>query len=87
MTEEQRKEIISARQNGIGYASIAKEVGMTKNAVAAFCRRNGLTGNLSENANTEETSGQCRECGKPLIQVDGMKTRVFCSHECKTKGR
>lgn len=25
MTEEQRKGIISARQNGIGYASIAKE--------------------------------------------------------------
>ena len=65
--------------------SIAKKVGMTKNAVAAFCRRNGLTGNLSETANTEETSGLCRECGKPLIQVDGMKTRVFCSQECKTK--
>lgn len=80
MTEEQRKGIIFARQNGIGYASIAEEVGMTKNAVAAFCRRNGLTGNLSESASTEKTSGLCRECAKPLIQTDGMKTRVFCSY-------
>lgn len=72
MTDEQRLKIISARKNGVGYASIAKDVGMTKNAVAAFCRRNGLTGNLSETTNTAE-GGLCRECGKPLVQVDGMK--------------
>ena len=84
MTDEQRFKIISARKNGVGYASIAKDIGMTKNAVAAFCRRNGLTGNLSENTSTAE-GGLCRECGKPLVQVDGMKTRVFCSHACKTK--
>lgn len=27
----------------------------------------------------------CRECGKPLVQVDGMKRRVFCSKECRVK--
>ena len=82
MTEEQRNRIVSARKNGMGYAKIAAEIGMTKNAVAAFCRRNALTGNLSV---SEDKRDLCRECGKPLVQEDGMKTRVFCSSDCKTK--
>lgn len=84
MTEEQRNRIVSARKNGMGYAKIAAEIGMTKNAVAAFCRRNGLSGNMSVSADKSE-DGLCRECGKPLVQEDGMKTRVFCSKECKAK--
>lgn len=86
MTEEQRSRIISARKHGMGYAKIANEIGMTKNAVAAFCRRNGLTGNLSASEdNSQYSDGLCRECGKRLIQPDRMKTRVFCSKACKTK--
>ncbi len=84
MTEEQRNRIVSARKNGMGYAKIATEIGMTKNAVAAFCRRNCLTGNMSVSKDKGE-DGLCRECGKPLVQEDGMKTRVFCSRACKTK--
>lgn len=84
MTEEQRNRIVSARKNGMGYTKIAAEIGMTKNAVAAFCRRNGLSGNMSVGADKSE-DGLCRECGKPLVQEDGMKTRVFCSKECKAK--
>ncbi len=85
MTDEQRTQIIASRRNGVGYATIAKDVGMTKNAVAAFCRRHGLTGDLSENSTNDTAGGLCRECGKPLVQIDGMKTRAFCSHACKTK--
>ena len=33
MTEEQRNRIVSARKNSMGYAKIATEIGMTKNAV------------------------------------------------------
>lgn len=36
ITDIMMPEMISARRSGAGYASIAKEVGMTKNAVAAF---------------------------------------------------
>lgn len=54
MTEEQRNRIVSARKNGMGYAKIAAEIGMTKNAVAAFCRRNGLSGNMSVSADKSE---------------------------------
>ena len=85
MTDKQKTQIISARRNGVGYASIAKDVGMSKNAVAAFCRRHDLTGDLSNKNTNISESGLCRECGKPLNQVDGMKTRVFCSHQCKSR--
>ena len=44
MTEEQKNVVIKRRNSGFGYASIAKEIGLTKDAVVAFCRRNGLTG-------------------------------------------
>ena len=69
MTEEQRNRIVSARKNSMGYAKIATEIGMTKNAVAAFCRRNGLTGDLSVSTDKSE-DGLCRECGKPLVQCE-----------------
>lgn len=36
MTEEQKIVIIKRRGSGFGYASIAKEVGLTKDAVVAF---------------------------------------------------
>lgn len=46
MTEEQKIVVIKCRNNGLGYGAIAKEIGLTKDAVVAFCRRNGLTGNM-----------------------------------------
>ena len=83
MTEEQKNVIIKCRNSGLGYATIAKDIGLTKDAVVAFCRRNGLTGNMSGKA--QDTVGRCRECGAALVQTEGMKTRVFCSVECRKK--
>ena len=81
MPEEQKNVIIKCRNSGLGYATIAKDIGLTKDAVVAFCRRNGLTGNMAGKA--QDTAGRCRECGAALVQTEGMKTRVFCSVECK----
>ena len=83
MTEEQKKVIIKCRNSGMGYATIAKDIGLTKDAVVAFCRRNSLTGNMAGKA--QDTAGRCRECGDALVQNEGMKTRVFCSVECRKK--
>ena len=40
MTEEQKNVIIKCRNSGLGYATIAKDIGLTKDTVVAFCRRN-----------------------------------------------
>lgn len=44
MTHEQKQQITTLRQSGYGYATIADALGLTKNQVSAFCRRNKLTG-------------------------------------------
>lgn len=83
MTEEQKSAIIRCRNSGLGYATIAKDIGLTKDAVVAFCRRNGLTGNMA--GKVQDTAGRCKECGATLVQTEGMKTRVFCCAECRKK--
>lgn len=84
MTEEQKNMVIKCRNSGLGYATIAKEIGLTKDAVVAFCRRNGLTGNMAGKT-PEETGSRCKECGAALVQAERMKRRVFCSAKCRKK--
>ncbi len=43
MTEEQKEKIIRFRGMGHGYGNIGKELGISKDTVKSFCRRNRLT--------------------------------------------
>ena len=83
MTEEQKKQIIRLRKEGFGYTAVANKVGISKDTVKSFCRRNGLAGEMAVSAETQVPG--CRECGKPLQQTEGMKPRVFCCDECRIK--
>ena len=42
MTNEQKYKIAELRQSGYGYANIADALGLTKNQVSAYCRRQDL---------------------------------------------
>ena len=84
ITEEQKNAVIKCRNNGWGYGAIAKEIGLTKDTVVAFCRRNGLTGNMAGKV-PEKTGSRCKECRAVLVQAEGVKTRVFCSAKCRKK--
>lgn len=85
MTNLERTQIQSLREQGYGYATIAKAVGLKKDTVVAFCRKQGLTGTKApSNERVEVRVDICRNCGKPLIQTPGIKKRVFCSDECRT---
>ena len=83
MTEEQKQQVIRLRKEGCGYTAVAHNVGVSKDTVKSFCRRNGLAGKLAAAANTQATG--CRECGRPLQQTEGMKPRVFCCDVCRVK--
>ncbi|MEY8334422.1 RNA polymerase subunit sigma-70 [Lachnospiraceae bacterium 47-T17] len=83
MTEEQKQQVIRLRKEGCGYTAVAHNVGVSKDTVKSFCRRNGLAGKLAVSANTQATG--CRECGRPLQQTEGMKQRVFCCDVCRVK--
>ena len=82
----QKEQIRNLRGEGLSYAEIARQVDVSRDAVISFCRRNGLQEIKKPITAVKTAAGDvCRECGKPLVQVDGMKRRVFCSKECRVK--
>lgn len=85
MTNEQQEKIRRLRLNGAGYTKVANELGMSKETVKSFCRRNGLAGKAEDmSAKQKEEEGVvCRNCGKPLEQSPGKKIRKFCSKQCR----
>lgn len=88
MTDGQKKEIAGLRAAGVGYTAIARQMGIPRDTVRSFCRRNGMAGAAAkgrEYAAEPPQDGFCRECGKALQQTEGMKKRVFCSRECREK--
>ena len=80
MTNEQKTRILELRGMGYGYTEIAKTLGISRNTVKSFCRR--IRG--AESACVfHESPGCCRECGKPLVQKEHVKKRMFCSPQCR----
>lgn len=83
MTDKQKQQIIHFRKEGFGYMAVANKVGISKDTVKSFCRRNGLAGKMA--ASRKGNASGCRQCGKPLQQAEKRKPRVFCCDECRVK--
>ena len=81
MTIEQRSLILSLRDSGHGYSDIADRLGISKNTIKSFCRRNGASGVRA--VNYVERQNCCPQCGKKLIQPEKQKPRRFCSSQCR----
>lgn len=62
MTTEQKSKILSLRDSGHGYAAIAAKVGISKDTVKSFCRRNGAAGIRA--AKQAEQRNRCPQCEK-----------------------
>ena len=74
-----KHEIIKQRRLcNIDYADIAKELGMTTNAVRVYCHRHGL----SEIALKKIEDG-CKNCGCTITNKSKTRPRKFCSDACK----
>lgn len=82
MTNEQKWKIVRFRSQGYGYAAIGRELGISKDTVKSFCRRNGLMISGSKSAYDKE---KCRECGKRIVQQEKKKKRIFCCKSCREK--
>lgn len=85
MTNEQKEQIRRLRGSGYGYATIADALGLTKNQVSAFCRRDGIAGSTADGHAGTINANCCRCCGKPLVQVPGRKESRFCSDPCRNR--
>ncbi len=77
MTTEQKEHIKELRYANCGYATIAKSLGLSVSSVKAYCQRNNLAGNRSDDVN------RCKRCGKPIQQIAGRKHIKFCSPICR----
>lgn len=89
MTSEEKEKIKELRLKGMGYKNIAKLLGLTRDSVRGFCKRNGLDGNSCVVAlNVEEKVKRnllCAYCEKPIKQNHQGRVRRFCSNECRRK--
>ena len=82
MTNEQKEKIIRFRRQGLGYADIGRELGISRDTVKSFCRRNGL---MISDRRPADATDRCREGGKPLILREKTKRRIFCCKACREK--
>lgn len=81
MTDIQKSKILFLRGSGHGYSDIAVRLGVSKDTVKSFCRRNGMAGTRA--GKQLEQRNFCPQCGKKLVQPEKQKPRRFCSDQCR----
>ena len=86
MTDEQRQKIKMLRYQGVGYAKIAKSIGLSRDSVRNYCAREGLKGYASELVvefrkvmKEEMAFVVCLHCGTKLEQADRGRKKKYCS--------
>ncbi|ACV63044.1 RNA polymerase, sigma-24 subunit, ECF subfamily [Desulfofarcimen acetoxidans DSM 771] len=92
MTDEQRQKIKSLRYQGFGYKEIAKAIGLSRDTIRGYCKRNGLHGFATELVagykkimKEEFLFTLCLNCGKKLEQNSLGRKRKYCSMNCKAE--
>lgn len=89
MTEIEKQQIYDLRLKGVGYKAIAAVLGVSRDSIRGFCKRNGLDGDAQViSLNVEEKKKLhlvCSYCCKPIKQRGRGRTRRFCSDECRRK--
>jgi endogenous inhibitor of DNA gyrase (YacG/DUF329 family) len=90
MTDEQRQKIKILRYQGFGYKKIANDVGLSRDSVRGYCRRNGLDGCGTELVaeyhkvmKEEFISILCLNCGSEIKQTSLGRKKKYCSMSCK----
>lgn len=79
MDAKQKERITHMRLAGWGYSKIAQALGISKNTVKSYCKRNQLGGRpVSASDRTV-----CKNCGREIKQTSGKKARMFCSDNCR----
>ena len=73
MTFQEKYAIENMHRKGYSSGTIASVLGLSRNTVKSFLRRN--TNTADERA--------CLNCGKPVKQRQGRKEKKFCSDKCR----
>jgi len=82
MTVLQKEQIAALRRQGLSYKEVSDKVGVSKNTVKSFCRRNAIEAvNASEETKHTANKEHCIHCGEPLTKT--RSTKKFCSNACR----
>lgn len=87
MTDYEREQIYELRRKGMGYKAIGTAIGLSRDTVRSFCKRNNLDGNGEVvKLNIEVMKDKellCQNCGQ-LIKVKAKgRPRKYCSNTCR----
>lgn len=89
LTDEQKKKITELRLQGLGYETIAKQLGdgVKKASVRYFCRSRGLVGTpdlIALNFDVHrENPVYCKQCGARLVRNRYSGVKLFCNEKCR----
>ena len=84
LTAEQKARIEEYRKRGIGYRTIAAEIGVDRDAVRYYCKKVELAGTRPKSQ--EFIKGlRCQQCGILLSRNRDGRQRIFCSDQCRYK--
>ena len=87
MTEEQKMQVRTLRQKGLGYQAIGTILNLTRDSVRSYCKNHGLNGvSMVVHMNTQERikNGEaCCYCAGPLKQNKTGRPKRFCSENCR----
>ena len=82
MTNGEKVQIVQMCKRGLGYAEIARSLGMSVNTVKSYCRRSGVK---PLEKKTAQSGDVCRQCGSVLKLTPGRKRKRFCSDVCRLR--
>ena len=87
MTPDEKSRLTAMRIAGSSYTEIADALGLSKNTVKTFCRRNGLAPEV-ESTPVDDIPAErlCPRCGKPVIQPEGRKQKSSALTHVETAG-
>ena len=83
VTAYQERRIRELRLRGVGYRSIAAELGISRDTVRNFCTSRDLSGVAA--AQPIPAGNVCLCCGGEIIQPRRGRRRRFCSDACCRK--
>ena len=82
MTEKQIEMVVRLRKSGMGYTEVAREIGISKETVKSFCRRNNLGGRPGQDSDISAGT-LCPQCGKELDRKAKTRKPRFCCEACR----
>lgn len=81
MTKSQNETILTMRRALCGYTQISEKTGLSVGAIKSYCYRNGLN-----TASLKNSSGFCKNCGKPILNPSKTRPENFAPMPVKQRG-